>query len=170
MKITAISSARLIALLVAGMLATTVALAEKPEWVDGGKHGQSKKEKHKDKDKDKYERGDESRDRHEQNDRHFGTTQRTVITTYYTNEYRKGRCPPGLAKKNNGCMPPGQARQWAVGRTLPRDVVYYDLPQPVRVQIGTPPEGYRYVRVDSDILLIAMGSRMVVDGIQNLGR
>jgi hypothetical protein len=23
----------------------------------------------------------------------------------------RGACPPGLAKKNNGCMPPGQARQ-----------------------------------------------------------
>lgn len=168
MKITAINSARLITLLIAGLLATTGAIAEKPEWVDGGKHGQSKKEKHKD--KDKHERGDESRDRHEQHDRHFGSTQRTVITTYYTDEYRKGRCPPGLAKKHNGCMPPGQARQWAVGRTLPRDVVYYDLPQSVVVQIGAPPAGHRYVRVASDILLIAIGTSMVVDGIENLGR
>lgn len=168
MKITATSSARLITLLLAGMLATTGALAEKPEWKEGGKHGQSKKEKHKDKDKDEHR--EESRDRHEEHDRHFGATQRTVITTYYNNEYRKGRCPPGLAKKHNGCMPPGQARQWTVGSPLPREVVYYDLPQPVRVQIGTPPAGYRYVRVDSDILLIAMGTRMVVDGIQNLGR
>lgn len=166
MKITAVNSVRLISLLVAGLVATTGALAEKPEWKDGGKHGQSKKEKH----KDKNERGDESRDRHEQHDRHFGTTQRTVITTYYNNEYRKGRCPPGLAKKNNGCMPPGQARQWSVGSPLPRDVVYYDLPQSVVVQIGAPPAGHRYVRVASDILLIAIGTSMVVDGIENLGR
>lgn len=166
MKITATSSARLITLLLAGMLATTGALAEKPEWKEGGKHGQSKKEKHKDKD----EHRDESRDRHERSDRHFGATQRTVITTYYTNEYRKGRCPPGLAKKHNGCMPPGQARQWVVGRPLERDVVYYDLPQSVIVQIGAPPAGHRYVRVASDILLIAIGTSMVVDGIENLGR
>ena len=25
--------------------------------------------------------------------------------------YGVGGCPPGLAKKNNGCMPPGQARK-----------------------------------------------------------
>ena len=166
MKVTAINSVRLISLLVAGLVATTGALAEKPEWKDGGKHGQSKKEKH----KDKNERDDDSRDRHEHHDRHFGQTQRTVITTYYTNEYRKGRCPPGLAKKNNGCMPPGKAREWAVGRPLPRDVVYYDLPQSVVVQIGAPPSGHRYVRVASDILLIAIGTSMVVDGIENLGR
>lgn len=167
MKTTATSYARLITLLLAGMLATTGALAEKPEWVDGGKHGQSKKEKH----KDKHDRGDDSRDRPEQRrDRHFGVTQRTVISAYYTDEYRKGRCPPGLAKKHNGCMPPGQARQWAVGRTLPRDVVYYELPPSVIVQIGAPPAGHRYVRVASDILLIAIGTSMVVDGIENLGR
>lgn len=168
MKITAINSARLITLLIAGLLATAGAIAEKPEWVDGGKHGQSKKEKHKD--KDKHERDDDSRNRHEKRERHFGADQRTVITTYYTNEYRKGRCPPGLAKKHNGCMPPGQARQWSVGQPLPSNVVYYDLPQAVRVQIGSPPEGHRYVRVASDILLIAVGTSMVVDGIQNLGR
>ena len=166
MKITAIKSAQLITLLVAGLLATTGALAEKPEWADGGKHGQFKKEKH----RDKYERDDESRDRHEQRDGHFGSSQRTVITTYYTDEYRKGRCPPGLTKKHNGCMPPGQARQWAVGRVLPRNVVYYDLPPSVIVQMGVPPAGHRYVRVASDILLIAIGTSMVVDGIENLGR
>ena len=31
----------------------------------------------------------------------------------YDNDYGYGRggCPPGLAKKHNGCMPPGQARK-----------------------------------------------------------
>ena len=26
--------------------------------------------------------------------------------------YNGGRCPPGLAKKGNGCMPPGQAKKY----------------------------------------------------------
>lgn len=34
--------------------------------------------------------------------------------------------------------------------------------------LGVPPSGYRYVRVASDILLIAVGSSMVVDAIQDL--
>lgn len=29
--------------------------------------------------------------------------------------YGYGNCPPGLAKKHNGCMPPGQARKLARG-------------------------------------------------------
>lgn len=167
MKNNAIISARVLALIVAGFLATTGALAEKPEWAGDGKHGQSKQ---KEKNKSKYKRDDDSRDRHENRDRRFGVEQRTVITTYYTDEYRKGRCPPGLKKKNNGCMPPGQVRQWSVGTPLPRNVVYYDLPPSVSVQIGLPPAGHRYVRVASDILLIAIGTSMVVDGIENLGR
>ena len=39
----------------------------------------------------------------------------------------------------------------------------------VLLQLGTPPAGYRYVRVANDILLMAIGSRMVVDAITNLG-
>ena len=82
--------------------------------------------------------------------------------------YRSGHCPPGLAKKNNGCMPPGQAKKWRIGQALPRDVIYYELPPAVVVRIGTPPAGHRYVRVAADILLIAIGTGMVVDAIADL--
>ena len=93
-----------------------------------------------------------------------------IVRDYYAEQFRGGRCPPGLAKKRNGCMPPGQAKKWRVGQPLPRDVVYYEVPQPLVVQIGPPPPGYRYVRVASDILMIAIGTRMVADAIQDLGR
>jgi Ni/Co efflux regulator RcnB len=53
---------------------------------------------------------------------------------------------------------------------LPRDVVYYDLPQQLVVRLGVPPSGHKYVRVASDILLIALGTSMVVDAINDLGR
>ena len=49
-------------------------------------------------------------------------------------------------------------------------MVYYAVPQPLVVQIGPPPSGYRYVRVVTDILLLAVGTGMVVDAIQDLGR
>lgn len=101
---------------------------------------------------------------------YFTPPQRTALQGYFGDQYRAGKCPPGLAKKHNGCMPPGQARKWAVGRPLPRDVVYYPLPQSVVVQIGMPPAGYRYVRVASDILLIAIGTGMVIDALQDLGQ
>ena len=124
---------------------------------DNGK-GKGKGNKHKD---DKTEKHDKVS--------HFGEPQRVVVREYYGEQYKSGRCPPGLAKKHNGCMPPGQAKKWQVGRPLPRDVVYYEVPSTLVVKIGPPPSGYRYVRVASDILLIAIGTSIVVDAIQNLG-
>lgn len=56
-----------------------------------------------------------------------------------------------------------------MGRPLTRDVVYYPVPQNVVYQLGMPPSGYKYVRVASDILLIAVGTSMVIDAIQDLG-
>ena len=100
---------------------------------------------------------------------YFRAPQRVVVRNYYEPEYRAGRCPPGLAKKGNGCLPPGQAKKlWRVGQPLPRSVVYYPLPQPVVVQLGVPPPGYEYVRVATDILLVAAGTRMVIDGMSGL--
>ena len=91
-----------------------------------------------------------------------------MVREYYEPRWRAGRCPPGLAKKHNGCMPPGQARKWHVGQRLPQGVVYYPVPQPVVMQLGVPPSGYRYVRVAGDILLLAVGTSMVVDAIQGI--
>jgi hypothetical protein len=34
----------------------------------------------------------------------------------YGRGYGVGGCPPGLAKKHNGCLPPGQARKLARGQ------------------------------------------------------
>ena len=123
-------------------------LAEKPDWAGQGKgHGKGK-QKHK----------------------HFDDGKRAHIHSYYQDEFRSGHCPPGLAKKRNGCMPPGQAKKWHVGQPLPRDVVVYDVPPALVVRIGTPPPGYKYVRVAADILLIAVGTRMVAEAISDLGR
>lgn len=98
----------------------------------------------------------------------FTDQQRGFAYEYYGQQFQRGHCPPGLAKKHNGCMPPGQSKKWQVGYRLPRTVVYYDLSPQVRVQIGVPPAGYRYVRVASDILMIAVGTGMVIDAIQDL--
>jgi len=87
---------------------------------------------------------------------------RTLVRTYYRNEYVAGRCPPGLAKKNNGCMPPGQAKKvWIIGQPLPPDVVYYPMPRELWTQLTPPPYGYEYVRVDDDIVLVSTTTRVI---------
>lgn len=95
----------------------------------------------------------------------FQDNDRIAIRNFYSNP---ANCPPGLAKKGNGCMPPGQAKKWAIGRPLPRDVIYYDLPPSLSVQLSVPPSGYKYVRVAGDILMIAVGTGMVVSAVQDL--
>jgi Ni/Co efflux regulator RcnB len=130
-----------------GLCAAPV-LAEKPEWAGEGK-GQGKGKQKK---------------------KHFEDDKRAHVRSYYEEEFRGGNCPPGLAKKHNGCMPPGQAKKWRVGRPLPTGIVIYDVPPALVVKIGVPPAGYKYVRVAADILLIAVGTRMVADAITDLGR
>jgi Ni/Co efflux regulator RcnB len=115
--------------------------------------------------RDDMRRGDEVH-----RDRQFYGRDREVVRNYYVEEHRSGRCPPGLAKKHDGCMPPGLAKKWAVGRPLPREVVYYDVPPQLVVQIGLPPPGHKYVRAAGDILLIAVATGLVVDAIEDLGR
>ena len=136
---------RALAFVLAGVLAAGPALAEKPSWAG-----------------EKGEKG--------QRDEHFGDAHHSAVREYYGGEFQSGRCPPGLAKKHNGCMPPGQAKKWELGRPLPRDVIFYEVPRPLVIRLGQPPAGYRYVRVAGDILMIAAGTALVVDAIRDLGR
>ena len=100
---------------------------------------------------------------------HFGDSDRYIINDYYGGEFSRGHCPPGLARKHNGCMPPGQARQWHRGHPLPREVVYYPLPYDLVERLPPPPPRHRYVRVGGDVLLLS-GSSVVVDAIIDIGR
>lgn len=101
---------------------------------------------------------------------HFSEQNRISIHEYYAGQFRSGHCPPGLAKKGNGCMPPGQAKKWKIGQPLPREVVFHDLPPEVLVYLGPAPSRHRFVRVAQDILLIAAGTGMVVVAIEDIGR
>jgi Ni/Co efflux regulator RcnB len=161
-------------LTVAGMLAAGSVLAEKPSWV-GGDRAERQEQKEMRKDERRRQPDHDGMAPHRRSDDgarvaiHFDTRHRVAIRDYYADQFRAGHCPPGLAKKRNGCMPPGQARKWRRGHSLPPDVIYYDLPPAVVVHLGPPPAGHRYVRVATDILLIAIGTSMVVDAIEDLG-
>ena len=94
---------------------------------------------------------------------------RSTVYSYYRNQYAAGNCPPGLAKKNNGCLPPGQVNKaWAIGQPLPGSVVYYALPGALLSQLTPAPAGYQYVQVASDILMMAIGTRMIVGALADL--
>ena len=150
-----------LAVVIGGLFGAGPVMADKPSWAGSGKgKGQNERSERRD---------DNKSDRHADRRGHFEERHTVLVREYYTEQHRAGRCPPGLAKKNNGCIPPGLAKKWKVGRPLPREVIYYEVPRPLVMQIGPPPAGHRYVRVASDILMIAIGTGMVVDAIQNLG-
>ena len=149
-----------------------VLLTGSPAFAEKQGHGKG----HREHDKKERRQHDEHQEHHQRHDhdeehgsrRYFTDQHRVVIHNYYEDEHQHGRCPPGLKKKRNGCMPPGLARRWEIGHPLPQDVVYYELPSSVVIHLGAPPIGHRYVQVASDILLIAIGTRMVVDGLDGL--
>jgi hypothetical protein len=94
---------------------------------------------------------------------------RGAVYSYYRTEYATAGCPPGLAKKNNGCLPPGQAKKmWVMGQPLPAAVVFYPLPGVLLAQLSPAPSGYQYVRVANDILLMAIGTRLIAGAIADL--
>jgi hypothetical protein len=95
---------------------------------------------------------------------------RAIVYQYYRTEFSAGRCPPGLAKKGNGCLPPGQAKKqlWVVGQPLPPAVIYEPVPRAVVQQLAPVPPGYDYVRVDNDVLLMDMTNRMVADVVNDI--
>jgi Ni/Co efflux regulator RcnB len=70
-------------------------------------------------------------------------------------------CPPGLAKKHNGCLPPGHARHVVVGQALPPGAVFV-VPQRVRRTLPPPPVGYRYAVIDNQVVLVS-NNNLVVD-------
>lgn len=94
---------------------------------------------------------------------------RTAVYSYYRTEYATAGCPPGLAKKNNGCLPPGQAKKmWAIGQPLPAGIVYYPLPGILLSQLSPAPSGYQYIRIANDVLLMAVGTRLIAGAIADL--
>mgnify|MGYP000951408044 FL=1 len=167
------ATTRLAALALGALLASTFAFADKGE--KGEKHGHGKKHDYYDDDRrHEYRREDYPRYDNRRDDisiqLYFGNNDRRIINEYYAPEFRAGHCPPGLAKKGNGCMPPGQAKKWRKGYPLPQGIAYYDLPPDLIYRMPPPPPRHRYVRVGPDILLLSTGSGIVVDAIIDIGR
>jgi len=98
----------------------------------------------------------------------FTSDQRVVFREYWGERYGR-KCPPGLAKKNDGCMPPGLAKKrYRVGHAPPQGVVVAPLPPELKVRIGVPPVGYLYGMIDGDLVKLAAGTYLVVDALDGL--
>ena len=166
------NSLSIVALAIASLLMAGSAIAKKDgddNEKGGGKHGQKHESKN-DRDDDKGERKADKRQREDiKQGAYFNEQQRVFARDYYSTTYKDGkRCPPGLAKKNNGCLPPGQVRNWAVGQPVPTNVTIYSVAQPVIRMLPPAPIGYRYARIGGDIVLVQQQNNIIVDIIQGL--
>jgi hypothetical protein len=92
----------------------------------------------------------------------IGGNDRNIISNYLRNNYGRN-CPPGLAKKNNGCLPPGQAKKYGIGHRL--NVGYDRLPRDLSNLLGPAPQGTFYGMVDKDVLLISEAGKKVLDAV-----
>ncbi|AZG72352.1 hypothetical protein [Shewanella livingstonensis] len=99
---------------------------------------------------------------------YFSNDRQVIIKNYYVTTRDTKHCPPGLKKKHNACYAPGYAKQWQKGQYLPAEVVYYDVPPALTVQLGLSSRSQKIVRVGTDLLLISVGTGMVLDALDDL--
>jgi len=111
---------------------------------------------------DKGDKGNGQSDKANSQYQAHGTVSRAIDTG----------CPPGLAKKQNGCQPPGQARKnFARGTYLPREysnyTAYRDIPESYRSRIVFV-DRYRYIYQEDRVYIIDPTTRLIRDVIQLL--
>lgn len=75
-----------------------------------------------------------------------------------------GHCPPGLAKKNPPCIPPGQAKKYARGDYIDRDYQIIGRPQQYGLNRGD-----TYYRVGDYVYRVDPDTRKVLDLIGAIG-
>jgi Ni/Co efflux regulator RcnB len=55
--------------------------------------------------------------------------------------------------------------KWTIGEPLPAEARVTGVPNNVRAALPAVPPGHQYVQVDGEVVLLAVQSRMVVDGV-----
>lgn len=84
---------------------------------------------------------------------YIGERHRSAVRQYYEQH-------PGRAS----------AADWEVGEPVPRQAPLAAVPPALLASLPELPPGYRYVQLGDEVVMIASGSRMVVDGISREAR
>ena len=87
--------------------------------------------------------------------------------------FNEGDCPPGLAKKHNGCMPPGQARKFGRGDRYESgygtSYSYQRIPYDLRRRYALSPR-YRYYYDNGTIYAVDPRTMLIAQVISALLR
>jgi hypothetical protein len=97
---------------------------------------------------------------------------RDAAFAYYRDEIAAGRCPAPLVRRDKACgAPPTMpTKSWRLDQPLP-DSLKTDAPPPGLIaKLSPSPAGHQYMRVDTDILVIGLGTRNVAALVVDLSR
>jgi Ni/Co efflux regulator RcnB len=83
----------------------------------------------------------------------FGIKEESVVRRFYATHPSAGRTP-----------------KWKIGEPVPARTAMMGVPDEVRAALPAVPPGHQYVQLDEEVVLVAVPSRMVVDGISRAGR
>ena len=76
-------------------------------------------------------------------------------------------CPPGLAAKNNGCLPPGQAKKrYAIGEAVEEGVDIEVVPPRLRVRLPDLLDDSFYGVIDGDLVRVARATGKVLEAVE----
>ncbi|WP_137112113.1 excinuclease ABC subunit A [Rhodobacter sp. SY28-1] len=102
-----------------------------------------------------------------------------IALTGFSVEAKDARhCPPGLAKKEVPCVPPGQAKKgnkhahddWRHGDRVYGDYVLIPRSDWERLKLRDYRDGSTYLTVDSQILRVARDTLIVLEAVRILDR
>ena len=97
---------------------------------------------------------------------------RDAAFAFYRDEIAAGRCPAPLVRRDKACGAPATmpTKPWRLDQPLP-DGVKADAPPPGLIaKLSPSPAGHQYMRVDTDIIVIGLGTRNVAALVVDLSR
>jgi hypothetical protein len=97
---------------------------------------------------------------------------RDAAFAYYRDEIAAGRCPPPLVRRGKACSAPAAlpAKTWRLDQPLPDGLKADAPPAGLIAKLSPSPAGHQYMRVDTDILVIGIGTRNVAALVVDLSR
>src|SRR5262245_18919835 len=96
---------------------------------------------------------------------------RDAAFAYYRDEIAAGRCPAPLLRRDKACAAPAAiAKAWKLDQPLPDGVKAEAPPPGLIARLSPSPAGHQYLRVDTDILVVGLGTRNVAALVVDLSR
>jgi hypothetical protein len=97
---------------------------------------------------------------------------RDAAFAYYRDEIAAGRCPAPLVRRDKACgAPPAlPTKPWRLDQPLPDSLKADAPPAGLIAKLSPSPAGHQYMRVDTDIIIIGIGTRTVAALVVDLSR